>query len=302
MSPEEFPKVNANGIDLEYDAFGDAESPPVLLIMGLGAQMIDWREEFCSLLAQHGFWIIRFDNRDIGNSYKFEEAGKPDIIKIATRIAQGESVKVPYSIEDMAMDSVGLLDALSVDKAHVVGLSMGGMIAQTMAIEDPERVLTLSSIMSSARYMLPATTEAAALLTKRGPETREEYIEYALENSKALGGPEYKHDECLYREHAGRRFDRGIYPPGFARQLAAVMIQEDRRDALRSLQIPTLVLHGKSDPLVPVEGGIETADAVPDSKLRLIEGWGHGFPPSIWPIVIDELISHFNSPRHSTTI
>ena len=302
MSPEEFPKVNANGIDLEYDAFGDAESPPVLLIMGLGAQMIDWREEFCSLLAQHGFWIIRFDNRDIGNSYKFEEAGKPDIIKLATRIAQGESVKVPYSIEDMAMDSVGLLDALSVDKAHVVGLSMGGMIAQTMAIEDPERVLTLSSIMSSARYMLPATTEAAALLTKRGPETREEYIEYALENSKALGGPEYKHDESLYREHAGRRFDRGIYPPGFARQLAAVMIQEDRRDALRSLQIPTLVLHGKSDPLVPVEGGIETADAVPDSKLRLIEGWGHGFPPSIWPIVIDELISHFNSPRHSTTI
>ena len=302
MSPEEFPKVNANGIDLEYDAFGDAESPPVLLIMGLGAQMIDWREEFCSLLAQHGFWIIRFDNRDIGNSYKFEEAGKPDIIKLATRIAQGESVKVPYSIEDMAMDSVGLLDALSVDKAHVVGLSMGGMIAQTMAIEDPERVLTLSSIMSSARYMLPATTEAAALLTKRGPETREEYIEYALENSKALGGPEYKHDESLYREHAGRRFDRGIYPPGFARQLAAVMIQEDRRDALRSLQIPTLVLHGKSDPLVPVEGGIETAGAVPDSKLRLIEGWGHGFPPSIWPIVIDELISHFNSPRHSTTI
>ena len=302
MSPEEFPKVNANGIDLEYDAFGDAESPPVLLIMGLGAQMIDWREEFCSLLAQHGFWIIRFDNRDIGNSYKFEEAGKPDIIKLATRIAQGESVKVPYSIEDMAMDSVGLLDALSVDKAHVVGLSMGGMIAQTMAIEYPERVLTLSSIMSSARYMLPATTEAAALLTKRGPETREEYIEYALENSKALGGPEYKHDESLYREHAGRRFDRGIYPPGFARQLAAVMIQEDRRDALRSLQIPTLVLHGKSDPLVPVEGGIETADAVPDSKLRLIEGWGHGFPPSIWPIVIDELISHFNSPRHSTTI
>lgn len=302
MSPEEYPKANANGIDLEYDTFGDPASPPVLLIMGLGAQMIDWREEFCSLLAQHGFWIIRFDNRDIGKSHKFEEAGVPDIIKLATRIVQGESVKVPYSIEDMAMDSIGLLDTLSVDRAHVVGLSMGGMIAQTMAIEYPERVLTLSSIMSSPRYMLPPTTEAAALLTKRGPETRDEYIEYALENSKALDGPEYKHDESLYREHAGRRFDRGIYPPGFARQLAAVLVQEDRRDALRSLQIPTLVLHGKSDPLVPVEGGTETADAVPDSKLRLIEGWGHGFPPSIWPIVIDELISHFNSPGHSTTI
>lgn len=302
MSPEEYRIANANGIDLVYDAFGDSESPPVLLIMGLGAQMIDWREEFCSLLAQHVFWIIRFDNRDIGKSHKFEEACVPDIIKLATRIAQGESVKVPYSIGDMAMDSIGLLDTLSVDKAHVVGLSMGGMIAQTMAIEYPERVLTLTSIMSSPRYMLPPSTEATALLNKRAPETREEYIEYALENSKVLGGPDYKHDESLYREHAGRRFDRGIYPPGFARQLAAVLTQEDRRDALRSLQIPTLVLHGKSDPLVPVKGGAETAEAVPDSKLRLIEGWGHGFPPSIWPIVIDELISHFKSTGHSITI
>ncbi len=302
MPPEGFKIANANGIDLVYDTFGDSESPPVLLIMGLGAQMIDWREEFCSLLAQHGFWIIRFDNRDVGKSHKFEEDGVPDIIRLAARIAQGESVKVPYSIEDMAMDSIGLLDALSIHKAHVVGLSMGGMIAQAMSIEYPDRVLTLSSIMSSPRYMHPPSTEAAALLNKRGPETRDEYIEYALENSKALGGPEYQHDESLYRVHAGRRFDRGIYPPGFARQLAAVLVQEDRRVALRSLKIPTLVLHGKSDPLVPVEGGKETADAVPDSKLRLIEGWGHGFPPSIWPIVIDELISHFNSPGHSTIL
>lgn len=302
MRQEENRIANANGIDLVYDTFGDSASPPVLLIRGLGAQMIDWREEFCSLLAQHGFWIIRFDNRDIGKSHKFEEAGLPDLLKLATRIAQGESVKVPYSIEDMALDSIGLLDALSVDKAHVVGLSMGGMIAQAMAIEYPERVLTLSSIMSSPRYMLPSSTEAAALLTKRAPETREEYIEYALENSKTLAGSEYKLDEGLYREHAGRRFDRGIYPPGFARQLAAVMVQEDRRDALRSLQIPTLVLHGKSDPLVPVEGGEETAEAIPDSKLRLIEGWGHGLPPSIWPILIDELISHFKSPGQSTTM
>lgn len=302
MPQEEFMIANANGIDLLYDTFGDPNSPPVLLIMGLGAQMIDWREEFCSLLSQHGFWIIRFDNRDIGKSHKFEEAGVPDIIRLAARIAQGESVKVPYSIEDMARDSIELLDTLSVDKAHVVGLSMGGMIAQTMAIEYPERVLTLSSIMSSPRYMPPPSADAAALLNKRAPETREEYIEYSLENSKALGGPDYKHDDSLYREHAGRRFDRGIYPPGFARQLAAVLVQEDRRNALRSLKIPTLVLHGKSDPLVPVEGGTETADAVPGSKLILIEGWGHGFPPSIWPIVIDELISHFNSPGHSTIL
>jgi pimeloyl-ACP methyl ester carboxylesterase len=295
MLQEEYQVAIANGIELVYDTFGNPDSPPVLLIMGLGNQMIDWREEFCSLVADRGYWVIRFENRDVGKSQKFNDAEMPNVLELAVKIAQGESVEVPYSINDMAADAIGLLDVLKIDQAHVVGLSMGGMIAQTMAIYYRERLKTLTSLMSSARYMFPPSTEAAELLNKSSPDTREEYIEYYFENSKILGGPKYQYDENMYREHAGRRFDRGIYPPGFARQLAAVITQEDRRDALRSLDLPTLVLHGTSDPLVPVEGGTETAEAVPNSKIRLIEGWGHGFPPSIWPIVIDELVAHFKS-------
>lgn len=295
MVEEDYQVAIANGIEIVYDTFGNPDSPPVLLIMGLGAQMIDWREEFCSLVAEHGYWVIRFDNRDIGKSQKFPDAGMPNIIELVTAIAQGESVEVPYSINDMAADAIGLLDVLKIDQAHVVGLSMGGMISQTMAIQYPERLLTLTSIMSFARYMLPPSAEAAELLNKSSPDTREEYIEGYIEDSKILNGPEYQPDENLYREHAGRKFDRGIYPPGFARQLAAVLVQEDRREALRSVNTPTLVMHGKSDPLVPVEGGIETAEAIPNANLRLIEGWGHGLPPSIWPTVIDELVAHFKS-------
>jgi pimeloyl-ACP methyl ester carboxylesterase len=263
--------------------------------MGLGNQMIDWREEFCSLVAERGYWVIRFENRDVGKSQKFHDAEMPDILELAAKIAQGESVDISYSINDMAADAHGLLDVLKIDQAHVVGLSMGGMIAQTMAIHYPKRLLTLTSIMSSARYMLPPNAEAAELLNNRSPDTREEYIEYYLENSKFLNGPKYQPDENLYREHAGRKFDRGIYPPGFARQLASVVTQDDRREALRSVGTPTLVMHGKSDPLVPVEGGIETAEAIRNANLRLIEGWGHGLTPSIWPTVIDELVAHFKS-------
>ena len=295
MLQEDYQVARANGIELVYGTFGHPKSPPVLLIMGLGAQMIDWRDEFCSLVAEHGYWVIRFDNRDIGKSEKFHDAGMPNIIELVSTITQGESVEVPYSINDMATDAIGLLDALKIDQAHVVGLSMGGMIAQTMAIHYPKRLLTLTSIMSSARYMLPPNADAAELLNKSSPDTREEYIEYYLENSKILNGPKYQPDENLYREHAGRKFDRGIYPPGFARQLASVVTQDDRREELRSVGTPTLIMHGESDPLIPVEGGIETAEAIPNANLRLIEGWGHGLPPSIWPAVIDEMVAHFKS-------
>jgi pimeloyl-ACP methyl ester carboxylesterase len=284
-----------NGIEIVFDTFGDPSSIPVLLIMGLGAQMIDWREEFCTMLAGHGYWVIRFDNRDAGKSYKFEDAEMPDLFELLTKVSQGESVSVTYTIDDMAADAIGLLDQLNIENAHVVGLSMGGMIAQTVALNQSNRVLSLTSIMSSARYMYPPSAEAAALLNRRAPDSREEYIEYALENSKILGGTQYVHDESLYRQHAGRKFDRGLYPPGFARQLAAVMVQEDRRSALCQLMLPTLVIHGDADPLVPVEGGIETAEACPDSRLKIIEGWGHGFPPVIWPTIIEALVSHFSA-------
>lgn len=285
----------ANGIELAYETFGNLDDPAVLLIMGLGNQMIDWREEFCEMVASQGYWVIRFDNRDAGKSQKFSQAGMPKIVELASQVARGGSPQVAYSIEDMAADGIGLLDALNIKRAHVVGLSMGGMIAQTMAINYPHRLITLTSIMSAPRYMLPGTPEAFELLSKPAPENREEYIRYAWENSKILGGPKYQHDKSLYCEHAGRRFDRGLYPPGFARQLAAVITQTDRREALNSLDIPTLVLHGTSDPLVPVEGGKETAASIPNAKLKLIDGWGHGFPPILWPMIVDELTAHFQS-------
>jgi pimeloyl-ACP methyl ester carboxylesterase len=295
MLNDEYKIARANGIDIVYDTFGNPGSPAVLLIMGLGAQMIDWREEFCSRLAGHGYWVIRYDNRDIGKSYKFEDAGMPDLLELLTKVNQGGAVSVAYTVDDMAEDAIGLLDELNIETAHIVGLSMGGMIAQTVALNHTDRVLSLTSIMSSARYMYPPNAEAAALLNKSAPESREEYIEYALENTQFLCGSKYPQDDDLYREHAGRKFDRGLYPPGFARQLAAVMVQEDRRPSLGQLDLPTLVIHGDADPLVPVEGGIETAEAVPNSQLRIIEGWGHGFPPVIWPTILTELVSHFGS-------
>lgn len=297
MADDEYKVAHVNNIDIVYSTFGVPDAEPVVLIMGLGAQMIDWREEFCTKLADHGYWVIRFDNRDAGLSSKFESAGKPDLFELLMKINQGETVEVPYKIEDMAADTLRLLDYLEIDSAHVVGLSMGGMIAQSVAIESPEKVISLTSIMSSSRYMYPASAEAAALLTQRAAESKEEYIEQSLENSKILGGSKFQHDEDLYRQHAGRKYDRGIYPPGFARQLAAVMVQDDRRNALSKINVPTLVLHGDADPLVPVEGCVETADAVPNSKMKIIEGWGHGFPPVIWPIIIDELVAHFQTAK-----
>jgi pimeloyl-ACP methyl ester carboxylesterase len=293
---ENLQSAEVNGIRLVYDTFGNPGSPAVLLIMGLGAQMIDWREEFCNQLASHRYRVIRFDNRDIGKSEKLDHAGLPNLIEIASKVAMGEDVDVPYTLMDMAQDSIGLLDELEISKAHIVGLSMGGMIAQTMALHHPERFLTLTSIMSSTNEPgLPTpTAEAAALLTTAAPTTREDYIEYGLQNSKILGGSGYSHDETLYREHLGRRFDRGLHPPGFGRQLAAVLAAKGRKKALTNFNVPTLIIHGKDDPLVPVECGIDTAEAVPDSNLLLIDGWGHSLQPGVWPTIIEALVDHFS--------
>ena len=288
--------AQANGIEIAYDKFGDPNHPAVLLIMGLGAQMIDWREEFCMELANHGYLVIRFDNRDCGLSEKFGHAGKVNLPEIIKTILAGKRGDAAYGLEDMADDAIGLLDFLEIGQAHIVGLSMGGMIAQTMALRHPERMLTLTSIMSSTNEAdLPQPSpEAAALLSHAAPQDRAEYIEYALENSITLGGSAYTHDEDLYRAHAGRRYDRGIYTEGFGRQLAAVLTAKGRREALKSLEIPTLVIHGTTDPLIPVECGVDTAQAIPGSNLKLIEGWGHSLPPTLWPTLIKSMVDHFS--------
>lgn len=293
--------AKVNSVDIVYDTFGNPDNPVILLIMGLGCQMIDWREEFCSQLAIRGFWTIRFDNRDVGLSTKLDEIGTPNIHALMTALSEGRPVQSPYSLLDMTNDTVGLLDFLGIESAHVVGLSMGGRIAQLMAIHNPSRLISLTSIMSSTGEsdLPPATPEAHELLTDRAPLDREGYIEYYLEHWHVLRGPDYPIDEDLAREHAGRRFDRGIHPHGFARQYAAILALKGTREALKSVTVPTLVIHGDADPLVPVECGIDTADSIPGAKRLIIKGMGHDWPPSLWPQMIEAIVNHASTSSPS---
>jgi pimeloyl-ACP methyl ester carboxylesterase len=287
-------RVKVNGIELVYDTFGEHSAPPLLLIMGLGGQMIAWDEEFCAQLAARGYWVIRFDNRDVGLSTKLDEAGVPDIFTLMQAQAQGEAAQAPYTLHDMADDAVGLLAALSVESAHVVGISMGGMIAQEMAIHHPTRVRTLTSIMSTTGDpgLPPPKPEALSVLLTPFPADRDAYIEDSIQSWQVLSGPGFPLDQDLIKERAGRAFDRGLSLAGMARQMAAVVTSGSRREALRSVTIPTLAIHGDADPLVPVECGIDTADAVPGAELLIIEGMGHDLPLAVAPRVIEAIARH----------
>jgi pimeloyl-ACP methyl ester carboxylesterase len=287
-------RVEANGIELVYDTFGKTSAPPLLLIMGLGAQMIAWDAGFCRHLAARGYWVIRFDNRDVGLSTWFDEAGVPDITALYQAQAQGKAVQLPYTLDDMAGDAVGLLDALGIESAHVVGASMGGMIAQLVAIHYPHRVRTLTSIMSTTGdpQLPPPTPEAMSLLLAPPPTDRDGYLDSAVQSSAVFNGPGFPVDEQRARERAALAFDRGLHPAGTARQLAAVIVSGSRRQALRAVTIPTLVIHGDADPLVPVAGGRDTAAAVPGAKMLIIEGLGHALPPATWTQAIDAIAGH----------
>lgn len=282
--------AKAGDVELAYDTFGDPSSPPMLLIMGLGAQMIRWDDAFCQAIAAQGRWVIRFDNRDVGLSTKFDEAGVPD----AMALMQGKTVDVPYKLKDMADDAVGLLDSLGIKAADVVGVSMGGMIAQTMAIHYPNRVRTLTSIMSSTgNPSLPQPTpEAAAVLLTPPVSNREDYITNSLKAAKVLHGPTYPLDEDYVRSWSERSYDRCYHPQGFSRQLGAILTSGSRHEALGNVKIPTLVIHGDGDPLVPVEGGKDTAKSIPDAKLVIIPGMGHSFPTEVAPKILQELLQH----------
>ena len=288
------PRVCTNGIEIEYETFGDPSADPLLLIMGLGAQMILWEEEFCRLLAGHGHYVIRFDNRDVGLSTRLEEAGVPRIRVMMEQVERGERPEAPYRLSGMGRDAVGLLDGLGIGAAHVVGASMGGMIGQTVAIEHPERVRTLTSIMSSTGHPgLPrAKPEAMAVLLTPPPRDREGNIERAVEAARIIGSPGFPFDEERIRARAARTYDRAFYPKGLARQLAAILASGSRRKALEALRTPTLVIHGDMDPLVPVEGGLDTAEAVPGAELLIIEGMGHDLPPEVWPRIADTIARH----------
>jgi pimeloyl-ACP methyl ester carboxylesterase len=287
-------KAQANGIELCYDTFGDPKAPAILLIMGLATQMIAWDEDFCSELASRGYWVIRFDNRDIGLSTRFPQHGTPDLMALIGQALMGRPVAAPYTLRDMAADAVGLLDALGIAKAHVVGASMGGGIAQEMAIHHGDRLRTLTSIMSSTGDpSLPqATQEAMAVLLAPPPKSREEYFQNYLRTWAVLRGPGFPLDEAKDLERAARVYDRGLNPPGVARQLAAILASGNRTAALKAVQVPTLVIHGDADPLVRVEGGQATAKAIAGARLLLIKGMGHALPISMWPQMIDAIAGH----------
>jgi pimeloyl-ACP methyl ester carboxylesterase len=274
------PNVKANGIQIEYETFGDSSSTPLLLIMGLGFQMIRWDEELCEELVNRGYYVIRFDNRDVGLSTKFEMHDHYKYMKIITALERGEKVEVHYTLDDMADDAIGLLDAIGVDKVHVCGLSMGGMIAQTMAIRYPSRVRSLISIMSSTgNPELPrAKPEAMDAVLTPPPKGREEAIEHLVKAQRTLAGSSLPFDEERMRTMEERSYDRCFYLKGIARQLLAILSHGSRKSALKSVRVPTLVIHGSDDPLVPVEAGIDTAEAVPGAELLIIDGMGHTAP------------------------
>jgi pimeloyl-ACP methyl ester carboxylesterase len=277
-------KTNVGAVDLAYETFGEHGRPPVLLVMGIGSQMINWHEDFCTALSD-GRFVIRFDNRDVGESQWLD--GQPDL----AAIAGGDMSSVVYTLEDMADDAVGLLDSLGLQSAHVVGASLGGMIAQTIAIRHPGRVRTLTSIMSTTGEAGVAhPTEAAAKALMSPPaRSREEAMERIVEVRRVIGSPGFERDEDDIRERAARAWDRGVNPAGFARQLAAVYASGDRTEALRSLEVPTLVIHGEDDPLIPASGGRATAAAIPGAELWIVPGMGHDLPRQLWPELIGRI-------------
>jgi pimeloyl-ACP methyl ester carboxylesterase len=278
----------AGALELCYETFGRSDSPPLLLVMGLGSQMILWDDDFCELLAATGFWVIRFDNRDIGRSTLMRGAAIPKRWQLLTRHPGAAA----YSLDDMAQDAVGLLDHLQITAAHVVGASMGGMIAQLIAINHPDRTLSLVSIMSTtgARGVGRPEPRMALRLLRRARREREGYIEDHVETYRAIGSRRhFDLDEENLRARAGRCFDRGVYPAGSARQLGAVVAARDRTPQLREVRIPTTVIHGDSDPLVDVSGGRATADAIPDAKLLIMPGMGHDLPRQLWPQIISAI-------------
>ena len=284
------PRAQTNGIELEYETFGDPSKPAMLLIMGLGVQMLGWDERFCQMLVDRGFFVIRFDNRDIGLSTKIEDGPMPNPLQLMA----GDHSSASYTLDDMADDTAGLLDALDIDAAHVVGVSMGGMIGQTLACRHPERVLSLTSIMSStgSREAGQPKPEILAALITPVPGDRAGYIDATANMFKLIGSPGYPPDEDELRALIGASYDRSYYPAGFMRQLAAIAASGDRSQAIGSIGVPTLVIHGEDDPLIAVSGGDATAAAIPGAKLVKIPGMGHDLPPALWPQFVDEIVEN----------
>jgi pimeloyl-ACP methyl ester carboxylesterase len=291
--------ARANGVDLCYEIFGADDGEPMLLIMGLGAQMILWDDEFCRELATRGFRVIRFDNRDIGKSSKMT-GGKPlkplELLKLRFLKIP---VEAPYKLRDMADDVIGLMDVLQIKSAHLVGASMGGMIAQEIAISYPQRVRSLTSIMSTTGNpkVPPPTREASAMLMAPPPTTKDEFLTRFAQTWKVLRVGHFPLDEAKDRERAERVFARGLNPAGVGRQLRAILASGSRKERLRAVKAPTLVIHGTVDPLVRPEGGKDTAASIPGAKLMMVDGMGHAIPIPMWPQIIGAIDQHAHGAK-----
>lgn len=290
------PMATANGINIAYDEIGNPKAPTILLIMGLGTQMIAWPQAFCLALAQCGFRVVRFDNRDVGLSTKFDKVAPVDLLAAFSRSVAGRPVEAPYSLNDMAADAVGLMDALGVSCAHVVGASMGGMIAQIIAARYADRTRSLTSIMSSSGdpRLPPGKPDAiAALLApRRSANDRESVIQDGMRIFRVIGSPEFPTPDAELRAKIEQATDRSYYPPGVGRHLLAVLASGTRVQLLKQINVPTLVIHGADDPVIPVEAGKDTARHIPGAALQIIPGMGHDLPSALIPILTDAIAGH----------
>lgn len=288
-------EAKANGITLHYDTHGNPSDPPMLLVMGLGAQMTLWPIELVKALAGHGFHVIRYDNRDIGLSQKMEGAKAPGVIRHVILTRLGFRPRVPYTLSDMAADGMGLLDALGIERAHVVGASMGGMIAQLMAVEHGHRVRSLTSIFSTTGNRKLPQPEKDAIGALTAPLTsmeEENLIAHGMRIAHAIGSPGFRPDPDALRQRVVENVRRSVYPAGLPRQLAAIIDDGDRTERLKQVAAPTLVLHGEDDPLVKVEGGRATAEAIAGAKLKTYPGWGHDLPVGMIETLVRDIAEH----------
>jgi pimeloyl-ACP methyl ester carboxylesterase len=280
---EQFATVG--NVELCYETFGDPGDPPVLLIMGLGTQMIAWNEDFCGQLAERGFHVIRYDNRDVGRSTRFDSFPPPRTTELITQRPK----RLAYTLRDMAGDAAGLLTALGIESAHVVGASMGGMIGQFLAIHHPERARSFVQLMSTtgARWVGQPAAAIYPFFMKALPKTKDEYIDRARKLLDVIGSPGFPRDEAETRAMLSLAFDRGLSPAGTMRQLGAIVDSGNRTRDLARIKAPTLVMHGTRDKMIRVSGGKASARAIPGAELELIDGWGHDLPPGVWPRLLD---------------
>jgi len=288
------PAVFANGLTIEYESLGDPADPAIVLIMGLGMQLVGWPDEFCRRLAAEGYHVVRFDNRDCGRSSRIRRWSSPLLAFTAARL--GLPVLAPYSLEDMAKDTVALMDALGIGKAHVVGASMGGMIAQVLAARFPHRVFSLTSMMSASgrRKGARPRKEALRVFLRRPPAHADvaAVIAYLVDVFTVIGSPGFPTERPLLQQRITGWVRRAYDPAGTTRQLLAVMASGDRRRLLQRIVAPTLVIHGADDPLVPVEAGRDTARNIPGARLLVIDGMGHDLPDALLPRLAKEIAGH----------